>query len=374
LPALVSALPALTPSQLDDLLELHGMVGQRRARRAVVLAAFRHLSRLRRAVLEGVADSDLPERENVLLRGPTGCGKTFMVTLLFEKVLGLPTVVADVTTMTESGFVGSDPSTMLTRLITAAGSLAVAEAGVVCMDEFDKLADAPGRERQLVSRFGVQRSLLKMLEPSSVIDVPLELGVHPWRTERVEFRTGRLLWIAAGAFSDWEARTGSRRRIGFGDDAAGEKARPPAAEYARYGLMREIVGRFGVETAMDPLGRGEMGEILECGLLSRYRRELELDGAELEVEAEVLELLVSRALARGTGARGLRAELADALEEGCYRVYSTRGRNRLLRLYAEKGEILWEVTRLRARRTRTSEAGQVELPEGLEELGAGEDG
>ena len=369
-PGFVASLPHLTPRELSSLVEMRGFVGQTRALRTLCLAAYRHVNRLRRIYVEGEAPEGIPPRENVLVRGPTGCGKSLLARTLFGDVLSLPFALVDVTGFSETGYVGGDVSSIPCSLVSAAGSLALSEIGVLALDEIDKIADASGGERQMVSRHGVQRQLLLLLQ-GGTLEVPDDASVHPMRASRVPWRSHNVLFIGLGAFADWDRLCGNRTAIGFlsgkgdaGTDSTAETAGTDV--FHRYGLMPELVARMPVVVGFQPLSREELREILERNTISAYRRELEMDGIALAVEPAVVELLVGRSLARKAGARGLQAAMVEALEGACYEAYSSSGRDRQVRLYAEGGSILWEITKARPRRPRTVDAGRVLLPEDLE--------
>lgn len=342
---LLRRFPLLTPRQLYDELGRHGYVGQESARRSMALAAYRHVTRLRRIYLDGVEPAKL-SRDNILIRGPTGCGKTLLANTLFNDILKLPCIVADMTTFSETGFVGEELSSILTRLVAGYGDLG--ELGVVILDEIDKIADPGGMDsgRAMVSRHGVQRSLLKLLEPG-IVDVPTELGAHPYRSRRVPFKTGNLLWIGCGAFSNFKRAAGLRQPMGFGakgqaasaGDAAGVSA------MAAYGVLPELYGRFSLDIELSQLSRAQMRNILEQSVLVRFRQELAAADITLRVDDDAIDLLLDRAVARGTGARGLQAEMATALQDAAFEAYSTKDRREIVRLFADGGSLQCEVGR-----------------------------
>ncbi|HEX8852566.1 MAG TPA: AAA family ATPase, partial [Pyrinomonadaceae bacterium] len=220
--AFVEAMPVMSPRQIAAELEGHGYKGQDEQRDALSLMAYRHVRRLKRLHVEGVRQRELPPKQNVLMVGPTGCGKTFLVELLFRNILKLPTVVVDITSFTESGYVGDDVRTILTRLIAAAGdNPLLAACGVVCLDEFDKLASSGSSARfagqgttKDVSGYGVQRELLAMLEGTDVM-VPMDYGFSAYG-QRAELSTRNIPFIACGAFSGLdELLQENRAGIGF---------------------------------------------------------------------------------------------------------------------------------------------------------------
>ncbi|ATB30567.1 AAA family ATPase [Melittangium boletus] len=333
----VAALEVLSPRQIDQRLTELGYRGQREARRAASVLAYRHVQRLRRIHLEGLA----PEpgaRENCLFLGPTGSGKTFLVELLFREVLGVPTVIVDATQFSETGYVGDDVRTMLSRLYEAAdGDVAWASCGAICMDEFDKLATSRSDARfagqqttKDVSGFGVQRSLLNLLSAARA-DFPPDFGFTS-RTPPLPLELSAITFIACGAFSGLkgtaEETGGTRERLGFGRDVrkrevaiaeqVTEEQIEQTAAFARYGFIPELIGRFSRIVSFSPLDAATLGNILEDNVLRGYEREFSLEGLELVVEPSVREWVVARALKRETGARGLRAALVPQLERVAY--------------------------------------------------------
>src|SRR4051794_1557017 len=262
----VKDLPSLSPKTIFDKLEELGYRGQSEARRAVSLMAYRHVRRIKRVYLDGAKRDQLLPKSNTLLIGPTGCGKTYLVELLFQQILRLPTVIIDITTYSETGYVGQDPSTILTRLLHAADdNPLLASIGIVCLDEFDKIASgqnnavfAGAGTTKDVTGMGVQRELLKMLESSEVV-VPLEL-THSTYGDHIVLSTADISFVAAGAFSGFHqvARSrASRDRIGFGRDAAPGSAAGDGiavsftsdeverlANFQAFGFLPELLARF----------------------------------------------------------------------------------------------------------------------------------
>jgi ATP-dependent Clp protease ATP-binding subunit ClpX len=333
----VAALEVLPPREIDARLTDMGYRGQELARRAAAVLAYRHVRRVRRLHLDGLA----PEgnaRENCLFLGPTGSGKTYLVELLFREILAVPTVMADATQFSETGYVGDDVNTLLSRLFEAAeGDVAWASCGVICMDEFDKLATNRSDSRfagqqttKDVSGFGVQRSLLHVLSASRM-DFPPDFGFTS-RTRPLSMDMSGLTFIACGAFSGLKGTAESMKhteRLGFGRDpkrkdgeAIAEQVTEDQLEqttaFARYGFIPELIGRFNRIVSFAPLDAATLKDILQVNVLRAYEREFDQEGLKLVVEPEVRDWVVAGALKRETGARGLRAALAPVLEHAAY--------------------------------------------------------
>jgi ATP-dependent Clp protease ATP-binding subunit ClpX len=324
----VRALGVLTPQEIERRLEALGYRGQPDARRAASVIAFRHVRRLQRLHVDGVREELLPPRDNLLLVGPTGCGKTHLVELLFREVLQVPTVIVDITTFSETGYAGHDTATILSRLVDAAeGDAAWAACGVACIDEIDKLAGGGPLSRfggsggyKDVSGLGVQRSLLALLSAESAIyEDPRTFGgkklLH-------EMSLAGLTFIGCGAFSGLGEAGQQHRVVGFG----GSQSEQPqdahgclqdTATFERYGILPELMGRFSRVAAVEPLGRAELRSIADK-LVTLYTVDMQRDGLQLLVSRLQMENLVERALRRGTGARGLRAEFHREVVEAQY--------------------------------------------------------
>jgi ATP-dependent Clp protease ATP-binding subunit ClpX len=333
----VRELPCPSPQAMFAALQDHGYRGQDHARRAICLMAYRHVRRVKRIYVEGVDRADLPRKSNFLCVGPTGSGKTYLVETLFGKILKLPTALVDITTYSETGYVGQDPSTILTRLLhTADENPMLASIGIVCLDEFDKIASgqnnaifAGAGTTKDVTGMGVQRELLKMLEASEVV-VPLDL-THSSYADHVVMSTADIAFIAAGAFSGFQQiahRRAMRDQIGFGRDQVGGSVDPDAiavdfsaeqvenvANFQSYGFLPELVARFTRVVPFKALDTGTLKDILRTDVVTRMTREFKLEGFELTIDEAVLDHVVSDALRRETGARGLASTLTRNLED-----------------------------------------------------------
>lgn len=354
----LEAIDLKSPRAIDERLDELGYRGQVRARKAAAVLAYRHVKRLRRLHLDG----DVPDpgtRQNCLFIGPTGCGKTYLVELLFRSVLEVPTVLVDATQFSETGYVGDDVNTILSRLFAqAGGDLEWASCGIICMDEFDKLATSRSDARfagqqttKDVSGFGVQRGLLSLLSAQQV-DFPPDFGFTS-RQPPLRMPMQCITFIACGAFSGFKGVVDGfdgGERIGFGREvrarlpdaiAAGimeeELARTTA--FARYGFVPELIGRFNRLVAFAPLDAETLKAILEGGILAEYQREFAEEGMTLLAEDSVLDHVVDQALLRETGGRGLRAELSRILEDAAYEHFGRRDADQV-RLRLQGGAIV----------------------------------
>src|SRR5256885_188325 len=221
----VRELPVIPPKKIFQKLEEAGYRGQEHARRAVSLMAYRHVRWIKRIYLEGHKREQVMPKSNFLLIGPTGCGKTHLVELLFQQILRLPTVIVDITTYSETGYVGQDPNTIVTRLLHAADdNPLLASIGIICLDEFDKIASgqnnaifAGAGTTKDVTGMGVQRELLKMFEAGGGL-VALQL-THSTYGDHVVMSTSDVAFVAAGAFSGFHQvarRRSDTDNMGFG--------------------------------------------------------------------------------------------------------------------------------------------------------------
>ncbi|MBN2351261.1 MAG: AAA family ATPase [Spirochaetales bacterium] len=342
--AFLETLPRATPAEYMKAIRARRYVAQDAAVKAVSLAAFRHLERLRRIYCQGVRPGDLPPKTNLLFVGPTGCGKTFLVEILFRDILKLPTVIADMTGYSETGYVGQDVNTVLTRLLYASDmNPARTGLGLVCLDEFDKLASgqnnavfAGAGTTKDVSGLGVQRELLKLIERAEVA-VPVEI-THSEYAPRLLVSTEHIGFIACGAFSGLRALIDreTREGIGFGRDRSGDAAARIAVTYTAdeveltrhfmdYGFLPELIGRFQRVVAFHALGAEDLERILKGSVLREYRKEFALAGIELSVDRRALGRIVAESVKKETGARALESAFIRLLEDAAFQAYSTPG-------------------------------------------------
>jgi ATP-dependent Clp protease ATP-binding subunit ClpX len=341
----VKDLPNVSPKNIFERLDELGYRGQREARRAVSLMAYRHVRRIKRIYLDGAKREQLLPKSNTLLIGPTGCGKTHLVELLFQQILRLPTVIIDITTYSETGYVGQDPSTILTRLLHAADdNPLLASVGIVCLDEFDKIASGQNNAifagsgagtTKDVTGLGVQRELLKMLEASEVV-VPLEL-THSTYGDHVVMSTSDIAFVAAGAFSGFHQvvrRRASVDSIGFGR-TPGPRVSPDGiaisftpeevehvANFQAYGFLPELLARFSRFVPFAALDEGTLMEILQTNVIERLTREFEDEGFALIIEEPVCKRIVAESLRRETGARGLASVLTRHIEDAAFEAFA----------------------------------------------------
>src|SRR5579884_27296 len=320
-----------TPKRIMEQLNQY-VIGQDRAKKVLSVAVYNHYKR----VAAGMQIDDVElGKSNILLIGPTGCGKTLLAQTL-ARILDVPFCIADATALTEAGYVGEDVENILQRLIQSADfDIGRAEKGIVYIDEIDKIArksDNPSITRD-VSGEGVQQALLKIIE-GTVANVPPQGGRKHPHQDFIQINTANILFICGGAFEGLDAiiekRVGRNHRIGYRalpeetDETASPSAITPE-DLLQYGLIPEFVGRLPVIVGLEPLDKETMIRILtepKNAIIKQYKKFFELDKVELIFTQEALEQTAVAALAQKTGARGLRTIVEDTLLDIMYDIPS----------------------------------------------------